>query len=64
MATYIGTAGNDGPVHGYDYLYGLDGDDSLFADQGGLDVVEGGRGNDSVGVYSGVASRKWSYLWR
>ena len=46
MATYIGTTGNDTKTSGFDYLYGLDGNDRLAATAVGLDVVDGGRGND------------------
>lgn len=51
MVTYVGTLGNDSRVNaGDDYIYGLDGDDTLSSDRTGLDVLEGGRGNDYLFV--------------
>jgi Ca2+-binding RTX toxin-like protein len=55
MATYIGTAGNDSLYVGYDKLYGLDGNDTLGSDQAGLDMIEGGDGNDYIFLVSADA---------
>jgi Ca2+-binding RTX toxin-like protein len=52
VATYIGTTGNDTVTVGYDYLYGADGDDTLGSNVAGLDIVEGGRGNDWIFIYN------------
>jgi Ca2+-binding RTX toxin-like protein len=54
VATFIGTNGNDTQLSGFDYLYGADGDDVLASDRPGLDVVEGGRGNDKLFVKPAV----------
>ena len=51
--TFTGTFGND-DVHesaAWDFMCGLDGDDVLYTGNVGLDVIEGGRGNDTVGMY-------------
>lgn len=48
-ATYICTNNNDVTVTStYNYLYGADGNDYLNTDRPGVDVIEGGRGNDAL----------------
>ena len=51
MATYIGTNNNETVLFGYNNLYGADGDDALYTDQTGTGYIEGGRGNDILGVF-------------
>jgi Ca2+-binding RTX toxin-like protein len=56
MATYIGTIGNDSVSAGYNSLYGADGDDALSTDQAGFIFIDGGLGNDYLGLsYSAVS---------
>src|SRR5882762_2575252 len=50
MATFNGTNGPDNLPPAFNFLYGGDGNDTLFSVEPGLDVVEGGRGDDFVGV--------------
>lgn len=52
VATYIGTLSDDAQTSGFDFMYGLDGNDTLFLTSLALDVIKGGRGNDFIGVYS------------
>lgn len=50
MATYIGTINDDTVAANllYDYIYGADGNDFLATAASGFDVIEGGRGNDTL----------------
>jgi len=59
--TFNGTNGNDLNIMGFDYLYGGDGNDTLGSDQPGLDIVEGGRGDDEVFVFSDQTARGQLY---
>lgn len=52
MTTFIGTNGADTQLSGYDFLYGLDGDDHLVTNIAGLGGADGGRGNDTIGITS------------
>ncbi|PZV01567.1 MAG: hypothetical protein DCF23_12895 [Cyanobium sp.] len=58
MASFIGTSTDDVvlAVANYNYLYGADGNDILESNRTGLDVIEGGRGDDSLFIIDGLGA--------
>jgi Ca2+-binding RTX toxin-like protein len=63
MPTFNSTNGNDHQDTGYDTLYGGDGNDRLKSDLAGLIVIEGGRGEDYIGLGSAANATAFGHLY-
>ncbi|MCW5586305.1 MAG: hypothetical protein KIS75_09245, partial [Chromatiales bacterium] len=52
MALYDGTGGNDTSIlDSYNIMYGKGGNDVLMSSYNSLAIIEGGTGNDAIGVW-------------